>query len=124
MNWLKVAAVVVGGLVVFFVVDSVIHVILGLITALVFVAIVGGGIYAAAKIAGARKRRALRQRPEYYEEQQARHRYERSRDLRTPGLGTSGMPAPDPRTAAPRPAPAAHHDVEDELARLKREMGS
>jgi hypothetical protein len=122
MNWLKVGAVVVGGIVVFFVVDSLIHVFLGLLTAIVFVAIVGGGVYAAAKIHGARKRRELRQRPEYYEEQQARHHSRQARDERTT----------DSRTAVVRPAPgkpapgpmASHHDVEDDLARLKREMGS
>jgi hypothetical protein len=113
MNWLKVGAVVVGGIVVFFVVDSLIHVFLGLLTAIVFVALVGGGIYAAAKIAGARKRhRELKQRPERYEERQARRRPEPESDART-------------IVARPEPsAPAAHHDVEDDLARLKREMGS
>ncbi|HEX6453979.1 MAG TPA: hypothetical protein VF060_31520 [Trebonia sp.] len=117
MNWLKVGAVVVGGIVVFFVVDSLIHVFLGLLTAIVFVAIVGGGVYAAAKIHGARKRRELRQRPEYYEEQQARHHSRQARDERTAVV----RPAPG------KPAPgttASHHDVEDDLARLKREMGS
>jgi hypothetical protein len=118
MNWLKVGAVVVGGIVVFFVVDSLIHVFLGLLTAIVFVAIVGGGVYAAAKIHGARKRRELRQRPEYYEEQQARHHSRQARDERTA----------DSRTTVVRPAtpgrPASHHDVEDDLARLKREMGN
>ena len=109
MNWLKIGAVVIGGIVVFFVVNSVIHIVLGLLSAIVFVAIVGGGIYAATKLVKAKQHRELQQRPEYYEEQQAR---------RT---------SPDARTTAPRPAPATpavRHDVEDELARLKREMGS
>ena len=122
MNWLKVGAVVVGGIVVFFVVDSLIHVFLGLLTAIVFVAIVGGGVYAAAKIHGARKRRELRKRPEYYEEQQARHHPRLARDERTADLRTTvARPAPGkpaPGTTTPR------HDVEDDLARLKREMGS
>src|SRR5262249_17757041 len=113
MNWLKVGAVVVGGIVVFFVVDSLIHVFLGLVTAIVFVALVGGGIYAAAEIAGAnRRRRELKQERELHEERRPR----RGRE-----------PASDTRAVA-RPAtpgvPAAHHDVEDDLARLKREMGS
>lgn len=106
MNWMKVGAVVIGGIVVFFVVDSVIHVVLGLLSALVFVALVGGGIYAVTKLAGARKRRELRQAPEHRERQKARYQ---------PG------PVPDVRTTAPAPAP--RHDVDDELARLKREMG-
>lgn len=125
MNWLKVGAVVVGGIVVFIVANSVIHIMLGLLSAIVFVAIVGGGIYAASKLVGARKRRELRQRPEYYEEQQARYRAGRGR-----GARTSGARTPDARTTAPWPAPGtsagtpvARHDVEDDLARLKREMG-
>jgi hypothetical protein len=123
MNWLKVGAVVIGGIVVFFVVGSVIHVILGLLTAIVFVALVAGGIYAAAKIAGAKRRRELRKRPEYHEEQRARHRRsERGREA-----GTDAVPATDARNAIerrPPHTPAAHHDVEDDLARLKREMDS
>lgn len=115
MNWLKVGAVVVGGIVVFFVVNSVIHLFLGLLTALVFVAIVGGGIYAAAKLAGAKRRRELK-RPEHHEERQARYRPEPAREPRTAGAsGTVARPAPG--------TPPAHHDVEDDLARLKREMG-
>ena len=62
MNLLKVGAVVVGGIVVFFIVDSLIHVFLGLLTAIAFVAIVGGGAYVAVKIAGARKRRQVKRR--------------------------------------------------------------
>ncbi|MBO0804395.1 MAG: hypothetical protein J2P25_15135 [Nocardiopsaceae bacterium] len=79
MNWLKIAAVVVGGIIVFFVANTVIHLILGLLTALVFVALVGGGIYAAAKVAGARKRRALRQASGYSERRQAPYRPGRAR---------------------------------------------
>jgi hypothetical protein len=60
MNLLKIGAVVVGGIVVFFVLDSVVHVLLGLITALAFVAIVGGGGYVAYKLLGGRRRRELR----------------------------------------------------------------
>jgi hypothetical protein len=113
MNWLKVAAVVVGGIIVFFVVDSVIHLFLGLLTALVFVAIVAGGAYAAVKINGARKRRQVR-RAERHEDHQVR------RD-RAPRTTTIEPVAPRPPTPAPSPAP--RHDVEDDLARLKREMG-
>lgn len=110
MNWLKVAAVVVGGIVVFFVVDSLIHVFLGLLTAIAFVAIVGGGVYAAVKISGARKRHQVR------------------RSATRAGREVRREPAPeaviDVQPVTPRPAPARHHDVEDDLARLKREMDS
>jgi hypothetical protein len=118
MNWLKVGAVVVGGIVVFFIVDSVIHVFLGLLTALVFVAIVGGGVYAAAKIAGANKRRQLRR--------QGKHRDEsRPADTRSAIARPEPGPAVPYRPAAQHNAPAhdvSAHDVEDDLERLKREM--
>jgi hypothetical protein len=108
MNWLKVGAIVVGGIVVFFVVDSVVHVLLGLLTALAFVAIVAGGGYVAYKVAGARRRRQVRDKPE---ERPRRRQVEQ---------GTIVVPPTAPR---PAPRPAAN-DVEDDLARLKREMGS
>lgn len=108
MNWLKVGAVVVGGIIVFFVFDSVIHIFLSLLTAIAFVAIVGGGIYAAVKISGARKRRQLRRQASRKNRQVRQERA--SREITLP-----------PATTAPTPAP--HRDVDDELARLKREMG-
>jgi hypothetical protein len=57
MNWLKVGAVVVGGIVVFFVLNSVIHLLLGLLGAILFVAIVAGGGYVAYKVLGGGRRR-------------------------------------------------------------------
>ena len=60
MNWLKVGAVVVGGIVVFFIVDSLVHVLLGLLSAIVFVAIVAGGGYVAYKLVSGSRRREIR----------------------------------------------------------------
>jgi hypothetical protein len=108
MNWLKVGAVVIGGIVVFFVLDSVVHVLLSLLTAIAFVALVAGGGYIAYKVVGARRRREVRDRPE---ERRPRRQVE---------PGTVVVP---PAAPAPRPAASAS-DVEDDLARLKREMGS
>jgi hypothetical protein len=105
MSWLKVGAVVIGGIIVFFVVDSLVHLFLGLLTAIVFVAIVAGGGYVAFKIAGARRRRQVRRRPEEPRVQQEREQR------------TIAVPTVTHQPTAPR------HDVEDELARLKREMG-
>jgi hypothetical protein len=110
MNWLKVGAIVAGGVIVFFVVDSVIHVLLGLLTAIAFVAIVGGGAYVALKIAGARRRRQVRSRPE------RDRQVKRDREPEPELSRTVVVPPP-----AARPAPV-RHDVEDDLARLKREM--
>lgn len=56
MSLLKIGAVVVGGIVVFFVLDSVVHLLLGLIATIAFVAIVGGGGYVAYKLLGGRRR--------------------------------------------------------------------
>jgi hypothetical protein len=109
MNWLKVGAVVIGGIIVFFVVDSLVHLFLGLLTAIVFVAIVAGGGYVAFKIAGARRRRQVRRRPE-----EPRVQRERERERERP---TIAAPPVTRQPATPR------HDVEDELARMKREMG-
>jgi hypothetical protein len=106
MNWLKVGAVVVGGIIVFFVVDSLVHLFLGLLTAIVFVAIVAGGGYVAFKIAGARRRRQVRRRPE-------EPRVQREREQ-----SAIAVPPVTHQPTTPR------HDVEDELARLKREMGN
>jgi hypothetical protein len=107
MNWLKVGAIVVGGIVVFFVVDSLVHLFLGLLTAIAFVAIVAGGGYVVYKLMGARRRREVRSR-------------RRERGVQ-PEPDTPAVAIPPAPPATPRPA---HHDVEDELARLKREMGS
>jgi hypothetical protein len=107
MNWVKVGAIVVGGIIVFFVLDSVVHVLLGLLSAIAFVAIVAGGGYVAYKILGARRRREVRDRSE----ERRRPRQVQERSVVVP---------PSPAPPAPKPA---HHDVEDELARMKREMG-
>jgi len=109
MNWLKVGAVVIGGIVVFFVLNSVVHLVVGLLTAIAFVAIVAGGGYVAYKIAGARRRRQVKSSPE---------------ERRVPREPESRAVAVPPVTPKPAVTPTpAHHDVEDELARLKREMG-
>ena len=107
MNWLKVGAVVIGGIIVFFVLNSAVHLLLGLLSAIAFVAIVAGGGYVAYRLMGARRRRQVKSRPEP-EERQVR---------REPGPRSIVVPP-----AAPRP-PAHHENVEDELERLKREMG-
>ena len=106
MNWLKVGAIVVGGVVVFFVVNSVVHILLGLLTAIAFVAIVAGGGYVVYKLMSGRQRREVRSRPEERE-------VPRERETRT-------IAVPPTPPAPPRPA---HYDVEDDLARMKREMG-
>jgi hypothetical protein len=62
MNWAKVGAVVIGGIVVFFLLDTVVHVLLGLLGALLFVAVIAGGGYVAYKLVGGRRREIRRGR--------------------------------------------------------------
>jgi hypothetical protein len=114
MSLLKIGAVVVGGIIVFFVVDSLIHVFLGLLTAIAFVAIVGGGAYVAVKVAGARKRRQVKRRSTDDDDRQVRRqRTSQETTIAVPPVAATSPTVP----TAPR------HDVEDDLARLKREMG-
>ena len=65
MSLLKVGAVVVGGIVVFFILDSLVHVLLGLLGALLFVAIIAGGGYVAYKLVGGARRREIRRGDRY-----------------------------------------------------------
>ena len=115
MRWFKVAAIAVGILVAFLVVGSVIGAVFHVLTDLVIAALVVGGIVAAVKIASSRRQvsgkkaeREVRDRDDY-------EQYSRP------------LPRSDIEPAAPPPSyPArpATQDVDDELARLKREMGS
>jgi hypothetical protein len=65
MNWAKIGAVVVGGIVVFFILDSLVHVLLGIIGALLFVAVIAGGGYVAYKLVGGGRRREIRRGGRY-----------------------------------------------------------
>jgi hypothetical protein len=60
MNWAKIGAVVIGGIVVFFLLDTVVHVLLGLLGALLFVAVIAGGGYVAYKLISGGRRREIR----------------------------------------------------------------
>jgi hypothetical protein len=65
MNWAKIGAVVIGGIIVFFVLDSVVHLLFGLLSALAFVAIVAGGGYVVYKMVGGSRRREIRRGGRY-----------------------------------------------------------
>jgi hypothetical protein len=65
MNWAKIGAVVIGGIIVFFVLDSVVHLLLGLLSAIAFVAIVAGGGYVVYKMVGSSRRREIRRGGRY-----------------------------------------------------------
>ena len=65
MSLLKVAAVVVGGIVVFIALDFVVHALFALLTTLVIVAIIAGGGYVAYKVVGGSKRREIKRGGRY-----------------------------------------------------------
>jgi len=60
MNWAKIGAIVIGGIVVFFILNSVVHMLLGLLGALLFVAVIAGGGYVAYKLVSGGRRREIR----------------------------------------------------------------
>ena len=113
MRWFKVAAIAVGILVAFLVVGSVIGTILHLVIDVVIAAAVVGAIVVAVKVARSR-RQVSGSKAEREVREPDREQYSRP------------LPRADVEPAAPPPSPVrpAAHDVDDELARLKREMGS
>jgi hypothetical protein len=117
MRWFKVAAIAGGILIAFLVVGSVVHFIFSLITGLVIAAAVAGAIYVAFKVA-----RSGRQISRKREEREVRDRA-RERESHQP------LPRADVEpysTSVPTQQPRQHipntQDIDDELARLKREM--
>jgi hypothetical protein len=115
MRWFKVAAIAGGILIAFLVVGSVVHFIFSLITGLVIAAAVAGAIYVAFKVARSGKQISRKR-----EEREVR---DRERESRQP------LPRADVEpysTQVPTQQPRQHipntQDIDDELARLKREM--
>jgi phosphate/sulfate permease len=113
MRWFKVAAIGVGILIAFFVAMSVIGVVFKILTDLVIAAIVVGGIAVAIKVS-----RSRRQVSGKKAEREVREPDHPQYDRRLPRADVEPVSTPYPPPA--RPAP---QDVDDELARLKREMG-
>ena len=117
MRWFKVAAIGVGILIAFFVAMSVIGVIFKVLTDLVIAAIVVGGIAVAIKVS-----RSRRQVEGKKAEREVREPDYPQYDRRLPRADVEPVSTPYPPPSRPvKPAP---QDVDDELARLKREMGS
>ena len=113
MRWFKIAAIGVGILIAFLIAGSVIGFIIGAVTKLVIAAFVVGAIAVAIKVARSRRQVSGKKA---------------EREVREPDHEQYSRPLPraDVEPAAPPPPPVrpATHDVDDELARLKREMGS
>ena len=108
MNWLKIAAVAIGALLAFFIVSSVVGVILGLVGKIVILALVAGGGYVAYKVIKSGRGRPVKDRD--------RGREIRD-DFRHDDLRQEGY-------TPPPPPPPSRPDVDDELNRLRREMGN
>ncbi len=111
MRWFKIAAIGAGILIAFLIVSSVIGTILGLAIKLVIGAAVVGGIVVAVKVSRSRRQVSGRKA---------------DREVREPGYQQRSRPLPradvEPMSTPQPPRPSAQ-DVDDELARLKREMG-
>ncbi len=109
MNWLKVAAVAIGALIAFLIVGSVVGFILHVLSYIVIAALIAGGGYVVYKIATNRHGREVRGR-------------RRGREIRDDYHDDLRDSVRDTGYAAPPPRPAGGN-VDDDLARLKREMG-
>jgi hypothetical protein len=112
MRWFKLAAIGAGILIAFLVVGSVIGFIIHAVTYLVLAALVVGGIAVAIKVAGSRRKVSGKKA---------------EREVREPDYQQYNRPLPRAdvehvSTPYPPSRPATQ-DVDDELARLKREMG-
>jgi hypothetical protein len=114
MNWLKIAAVAIGALLAFFIVGSVIHIITAILGWVVILALIGGGGYVVYKVVSAGKGREVRTRRR---DRELRNDYRRDDHRRDDLRQEDYIPPPSP----PR---ASRPNVDDELNRLKREMGS
>jgi hypothetical protein len=112
MRWFKIAAIGVGILIAFLVVGSVIGAILHAVIDVVIAAAVVGAVVVAVKVARSRKQVSAKKA---------------DREVREPDHREYAMPLPraDVEPVRNEPArPVSKLDVEDDLARLKREMGS
>ena len=113
MRWFKIAAIGVGILIAFLVVGSVIGAILHAVIDVVIVAAVVGAVVAAVKIARSRNQVSGKKADREVRDREPEREY--------------SMPLPRADAAPAQHGPvreAPRMDVEDDLARLKREMGS
>ena len=115
MRWFKIAAIAGGIIIAFLIVGSVVHFILAAVTTIVIAALVVGGIAVAIKMARSRKQISGKRA---------------EREVRDPD-SYQPLPRADVEpysTSAPTQQPQRStpdaQDIDDELARLKREMGN
>ncbi len=115
MKWFKIAAIAGGIIIAFLIVGSVVHFILAAVTTVVIAALVVGGIAVAIKMARSGKQ-VSRKRAEREVRDPDRHESLPRADVEP---YSTSVPTQQPQRAAPKAA-----DIDEELARLKREMGS
>jgi hypothetical protein len=115
MKWFKIAAIAGGIIIAFLIVGSVVHFILAAVTTIVIAALVVGGIAVAIKMARSGKQVSRKR-----EEREVRDHNDRQ-PLPRADVETYSTPVPtqQPHRSTPNAA-----DIDDELARLKREMGN
>jgi hypothetical protein len=115
MSWLKIAAIAGGILIAFLVVGSVIGFVIHAVTTLVIAAVVVGAIVVAIKVARSGKQISRKEEEREVGESDSRRPLPRA-DVEP---YSTSVPTQQPQ----RPAPNAA-DIDEELARLKREMGA
>ncbi len=114
MRWFKVAAIAVGILIAFLVVGSVIGFVLHAVIDLVIAALVVGAAVAAVKVARSRKQVSGKGKRAKHEVREPDY----SRPLPRADVEHVATPYPS------QPPRQAAQDIDEELARLKREMGA
>lgn len=128
VSWIKVGLIAVGALIAFVIVESVLGLLRWAFIALVIAVAIALALKARSQYRIAMERRAQVRQEKAQEKAQRKQVQQR----RTGQVAAAPASMPEEMTAemparATRPQPAAaprHHDVEDELARLKREMGA
>jgi hypothetical protein len=112
MSWLKLAAIAGGILIAFLVVGGIVGAIIHALGELIIAALVVGGIIVAIKVARSGKQISRKR-----EEREVRDRDYEDYDRPLPRATV------EPASYSPPPAAPPTQDIDDELARLKREMG-
>jgi len=117
MRWLKVIAVAVAVVIVFFVISSLVHILY----------LIGVGLLiAAALFAGFKGREQYKRTRERHEERRQQREERRARpSTEAPRQQPTGLPVEAPRqqpTGLPPAATPSGFDIDEELARLKREL--
>jgi hypothetical protein len=115
MRWFKIAAIAGGLIIAFLIVGSVVHFILAAITTIVIAALVVGGVAVAIKMARSGKQVSRKREEREVRDQDSYQPLPRA-DVEP---YTTSVPVQQPRQSTPNA-----QDIDDELARLKREMGS